>query len=234
MTAVINSPPPGCFVTTATFFRCNCFALRLWAASRNFSIKHVFIRANCQANMDLSNSFACQCRSNCIALRIHSELLVIKGSRSWFIFYILVVYFFLYRSSIIPVLLFFRLYASPYFLSPLDIFQCGSWSPRDKPLDDPLKVLEDRFKTTVLSSRANGTVLAYSPAFRKWKQFALELEKLDGNAFPASPFYVALYLQHLIEEIHSPSAVDSAFYGLSGPMTWREFPTQLMIQLLRP
>ena len=34
------------------------------------------------------------------------------------------------------------------------------------------------------------------------------------NAFPAPPFYVALYLQHLIEETHSPSAVDSAFYGL--------------------
>ena len=87
-------------------------------------------------------------------------------------------------------------------------------------------------KTRVLSSRANGTVLAYSPAFCKWKQFALD--KLDGNAFPASPFYKAWYLQHLIEETHSPSAVDSAFYGLSGPMTWREFPTQLMIQLLRP
>lgn len=54
--------------------------------------------------------------------------------------------------------------------------------------------------------------MAYSRAFRKWKQFALD--KLDGNAFPASPFYVALYLQHLIEETHSPSAVDSAFYGL--------------------
>ena len=54
--------------------------------------------------------------------------------------------------------------------------------------------------------------MAYSRAFLKWKQFALD--KLDGNAFPASPFYMALYFQHLIEETHSPSAVDSAFYGL--------------------
>ena len=98
------------------------------------------------------------------------------------------------------------------FFPFLDIFQSGFWSPRDKPLDDSLKGLEDRLKTTVLSSKANGTVLAYSRAFRKWKQFALD--KLDGNAFPASPFYVALYLQHLILETHSPSAVDSAFYGL--------------------
>ena len=54
--------------------------------------------------------------------------------------------------------------------------------------------------------------MAYSRAFHKWKQVALG--KLGGNAFPASPFYVALYLQHLVEETHSPSAVDSAFYGL--------------------
>ena len=39
-------------------------------------------------------------------------------------------------------------------------------------------------------------------------------DKLNGKAFPASPFHVALYLQHLIEETHSPSVVDSAFYGL--------------------
>ena len=37
---------------------------------------------------------------------------------------------------------------------------------------------------------------------------------MDGKAFPASPFYLASYLQHLIEETHSPSAVDSAFYGI--------------------
>ena len=71
--------------------------------------------------------------------------------------------------------------------------------------------LGNRLKTTVLSSKANGTVEAYNRAFRKRKQFALD--KLDGKAFPASPCYVALYLQHLIAETHSPSAVDSAFYG---------------------
>ena len=172
-----------------------------------------FIRANCLANMVLSHSFSCSFRGNCIALRIYLELLVIKGTRSWFIFSILGVCPFLYHSLFIPVvLLLFVLYTSPYFLSLLDIFQSGFWSPRDKPLDDSLKGLEDRLKATVLSSKANGTVLAYSRAFRKWKQFALD--KLDGNAFPAPPFYVALYLQHIIEETHSPSAVDSAFYGL--------------------
>ncbi|CAH3106452.1 unnamed protein product, partial [Pocillopora meandrina] len=57
--------------------------------------------------------------------------------------------------------------------------------------------------TTVLSSKANGTVMVYNRAFRGWNQFAND--KLKGKAFPASPFHVALYLQHLLEETHSPS-----------------------------
>ena len=31
---------------------------------------------------------------------------------------------------------------------------------------------------------------------------------------PLKPFHVALYLQHLIEQSHSPSVIDSAFYGI--------------------
>lgn len=46
----------------------------------------------------------------------------------------------------------------------------------------------------------------------KWKHFALA--RLDMKAFPTSLLYVALYLQHLIEETHSPSMADSVFYGL--------------------
>ena len=62
--------------------------------------------------------------------------------------------------------------------------QTGFWSPRDRPVAVSLQGLEDRMKTTVLSSKANGTVEAYNHAFRKWRQFALD--KLDGKAFPAS------------------------------------------------
>ena len=64
---------------------------------------------------------------------------------------------------------------------------------------------------TLLYSKANGTVVAYNHTFHRWKQFAND--KLNGKAFPASLFHVALYLQHLIEETHSPYTVDSAFYG---------------------
>ena len=36
----------------------------------------------------------------------------------------------------------------------------------------------------------------------------------DGNVFPTKPFHVALYLQHLIEQSHFPSVIDSAFYSI--------------------
>lgn len=54
--------------------------------------------------------------------------------------------------------------------------------------------------------------MLYYRAYRKWKQFAISF--FDGNAFPAKPYQVALYLQHLIESSHSPSVIDSAFYGI--------------------
>ena len=90
------------------------------------------------------------------------------------------------------ILLFCGLYASLYFISRSDIFQSGFWSPWDRPVDNSPEELEDQLKTMVLSSKANGAVVAYNRAFRKWKQFALD--KLEARAFLASPFYVALYL----------------------------------------
>ena len=45
----------------------------------------------------------------------------------------------------------------PYFISRLDIFHSGFRAFRDGPLDNLLEGLKDRLKTTVLSSKANGT-----------------------------------------------------------------------------
>ena len=155
--------------------------------------------------------------------RIYSALFVIKGTHLWSTLQILVVCVFYIGVWLFPVILLLSIYLFSYFLpnctphfalfiSRLDIFHSGFWAFRDGPLDDSLEGLKDRLKTTVLSSKANGTVMVYNRAFRRWKQFAND--KLNGKAFPASPFHVALYLQHLIEETHSPSVVDSAFYGL--------------------
>ena len=120
--------------------------------------------------------------------------------------------FYFYLSISLVISCWIVLLTLPYFISRLDIFHSGFRAFRDGPLDNLLEGLKDRLKTTVLSSKANGTVMVYNRAFRGWNQFAND--KLNGKAFPASPFHVALYLQHLIEETHSPSAVDSAFYGL--------------------
>lgn len=45
----------------------------------------------------------------------------------------------------------------PYFISRLDIFHSGFRAFRDGPLDNLLEGLKDRPKTTVLSSKENGT-----------------------------------------------------------------------------
>ena len=88
----------------------------------------------------------------------------------------------------------------PYFNSRLDIFHSEFWAFRDGPLDDLLEGLNDRLKTTLLSSIANGTFIVYNRAFCGWNQFAND--KLNGKAFLASSFHVVLYLQHLLEETH--------------------------------
>lgn len=100
-----------------------------------------------------------------------------------------------------------------YFCLFLDVFRYGFWDvDQEDLLDDSIRGLADRVKTTVLSSKADSTSILYFRAYRKWKDFALS--KLNGSVFPASPFHVAIYLQHLLEESHSPSVIDSAFYGI--------------------
>ena len=80
------------------------------------------------------------------------------------------------------------------------------------PGDRFIQGLRDRLKTTVLSSKAYSISSQYHRAFRKWKEFAVC--KLNETSFPADPFHVALYLQYLIEQVQSPSVIDSAFYGI--------------------
>ena len=94
-----------------------------------------------------------------------------------------------------------------------DVFQSGFWDfDQDALPVGPIQGLAERLKTTILSSKANSTSSLYHRAYRKWKEFAIS--KFDGAVFPAKPFHVALYLQHHIEQSHSPSVIDSAFYGI--------------------
>ena len=51
--------------------------------------------------------------------------------------------------------------------------------------------LADRMKSTVLMSRAPGTVDGYTRAFNRWKEFASRWGEVAS--FPADPLPVALY-----------------------------------------
>ena len=130
---------------------------------------------------------------------------VIKGL---FICYIFMCLFF---SCHFPRLLSVFLSTSRLFLHLPDIVRSSFWDfGQDAPPDGPIQGLAERLKTTILSSKAISTSLLYHRDYRKWKQFAIST--FDGNVFPAKPFHVALYLQHLIEQSHSPSVIDSSFY----------------------
>ena len=108
--------------------------------------------------------------------------------------------FYFYLTISLVISCWIVLLTLPYFISRLDIFHSGFWVFRDGPLDDLLEGLKDRLKTTVLSSKANGTFIVYNRAFCGWNQFAND--KLNGKAFLASSFHLVLYLQHLLEETH--------------------------------
>ena len=59
-------------------------------------------------------------------------------------------------------------------------------------------------KSTVLGSRADGTVRTYLGGFRRWKRWA---SCNHVCLFPANPFQVAIYLQCLLQDAKSPSPV---------------------------
>ena len=105
-----------------------------------------------------------------------------------------------------------------------DIFRSGFWRGlQNLPPEGFILRLTDSLQSTVLSSKAISTTMVYHRAFRKWKDFATS--KLHSCACPASPCHVALYLQHLIDESHSPCVVDSAFYGIKWAHTMAGIPS---------
>ena len=105
-----------------------------------------------------------------------------------------------------------------------DIFRSGFWRGlQNLPPEGFILRLTDSLQSTVLSSKAISTTVVYHRAFRKWKDFATS--KLHSCTCPASPCHVALYLQHLIDESHSPCVVDSDFYGIKWAHTMAGIPS---------
>lgn len=93
-----------------------------------------------------------------------------------------------------------------------DVFSSGIWSSFAELSDPSLRELASRLKSTVLASKANGTIDTYRRAFLRWKSSASA--KAETQVFPTRAKHVALYLQHLLDTTQSHSAVDSAIYGI--------------------
>ena len=96
------------------------------------------------------------------------------------------------------------------FLS--DVFSSGVWSSLSSCRDPSLQELAYKLPSTVLVSKAPGTIDSYSRAFARWKEFAAAKEEIE--VFPSQTELVALYLQHLLDSMQSHSVVDSAIYAI--------------------
>ena len=111
-----------------------------------------------------------------------------------------------------PPFSFFHLVSFSVFRLFPEVFQHGAWKEVGSLKHPDLISLADRMKSTVLISRASGTVNGYTRAFNRWKEFGSRWGEVA--TFPAEPLPVALYLLHLLESASSCSSVDEAFYGL--------------------
>ena len=92
-----------------------------------------------------------------------------------------------------------------------DVFQSEMWSEFLSSTPEHLQPTASLVKSTVLGSKADGTVRTYLGGFRRWKRWA---SSNHVCLFPANPFQVAIYLQCLLQDANSPSPVLNAVYSI--------------------
>ena len=85
------------------------------------------------------------------------------------------------------------------------------WSEFFASLPEVLQPTASLVKSTVLASRADGTVRSYLGGFKRWRCWASSNHVCH---FPPNPFQVAVYLQCLLNEASSPSPVLNAVYSI--------------------
>ena len=85
------------------------------------------------------------------------------------------------------------------------------WSELFSSTPEHLQPAASLVKSTVLGSKADGTVRTNLGGFRTWKRWA---SSNRVSAFPANPFQVAIYLQCLLQDANSPSLVLNAIYSI--------------------
>ena len=139
---------------------------------------------------------------------------------SSYIFVCLLIYLLLF-SSLIRFL----------FIFLLDVFSSGIWSSLSSCRDPSLQELAYKLPSTVLVSKAPGTIDSYGRAFARWKEFAAANEEIE--AFPAKTEHVALYLQHLLDSTQSYSVVDSAIYAIQWAHNLAGLPSPVDAPIIR-
>ena len=109
-----------------------------------------------------------------------------------------------------PILFVFRFFSVSFYLFA-DVFQSEMWSAFFSSTPEHLQHTASLVKSTVLGSKADGTVRTYLGGFRRWKHWA---SSNHVCVFPANPFQVAIYLQCLLQDANSPSPVLNAVYSI--------------------
>ena len=92
-----------------------------------------------------------------------------------------------------------------------DVFQSQMWSKFFSSILEHLQPTASLVKSTVLGSKADGTVRTYLGGFRRWKRWASSNRVC---AFPPNPFQVAIYLQCFLQDANYPSTVLNAVYSI--------------------
>ena len=93
-----------------------------------------------------------------------------------------------------------------------DVFQQGVWGEYQNLQDAELIELASSLPDVALRGRAPATVRQYSGAFCWWKKWA---SAKGVDSFPASPFFVSLYLNYLIQKSSTVAPVEQAVHALS-------------------
>ena len=95
------------------------------------------------------------------------------------------------------------------------IFSSKFWSSSMSSTNHMGLLLKDRMRQTALASRARGSIYLSKVITEP----SIDGRSLQGircrlNAFPVSPFNLALYLQHLLELSNSSSSINAAFLAV--------------------
>ena len=99
-----------------------------------------------------------------------------------------------------------------YFPSSLDLPSRGIWNKANKVQSENLLRLSATLPTIIRAGLADSTNEKYESGWKKWCAWCKENPELLHR--PAEPFFVSLYLNHLLQTKKKVGAINNAFYGI--------------------